>query len=112
MKSFTHMAMAAVIAVSALTGCATVPLSDTASADLLSPEHIIHWRPATGYERSKPWTLQDGVYWGHGSIMGYEDSFSNFVLEVDFLFNTDFRAVFNRHTSIRISIPDTTERRA
>ncbi len=77
----------AVIVIVAFTGCTTVPVSDTTSVDLLSPEHMAGWRPTAGYERSKPWTLQDGVYWGHGGIMGYEDSFSDYILEVDFLFD-------------------------
>ena len=73
--------------VSVLSGCASLQPGSSAPVDLLSPDHMPKWVAAAGYEKSSAWTLQDGVYWGHGGIMGYEEVFSDYLLEVDFLFD-------------------------
>lgn len=67
-------------------GCSSSEITLRPARELFSPKEMLKWRVAAGYEKSKSWTLQAGEFWGHGGVVGYEDVFSNFVLEFEFLF--------------------------
>ena len=65
------------------------PGSETQSSptrSLLTSEEMPKWKLCSGYEKSRPWTLEEGMFWGYGSLIGYEQTFTNFVLECDILF--------------------------
>lgn len=84
-SALQHASLLVIITI--LSACAAQQSKWTEQLDLLSPDRMSRWQAAAGYEKSKPWTLQDGVYWGHGGITVYEGIFSDFALEVDFLFD-------------------------
>ncbi|MCG3180518.1 MAG: hypothetical protein BIFFINMI_02880 [Phycisphaerae bacterium] len=79
--------VASFLSMAALAGCATQSPAAAEATDLLSADRMSHWHLAAGYEKSKPWTLADGVYHGYGSIVCYDEVFTDYVLDADFLFN-------------------------
>ena len=54
---------------------------------LLSNTEMENWAPCRGDEKSEPWSLENGVYRGFGSTVGYKDALVDFVLECEFLFD-------------------------
>jgi len=83
-----EMAAAAVVAALCASGCAPKPKEFGPDARLLTPEKMGRWRLTPAYADAKPWTLtDDGVYYGHGSWVGYAELFQHFVLECEFLFD-------------------------
>ena len=86
MNSRARKVRLAVAAASCLwLGC-WAPPRPVPGESLLTPETLSRWRQAAAYANSPPWTLDNGVYEGQDSWVGYGEIFTDFVLECEFFF--------------------------
>jgi hypothetical protein len=71
------------LALLTIAGCASQPETQ----DLLTPTEIGAWRIGAHSYNQTPWSLDSGVAYGYGSIIGSPRTYDDFVLECDFLYD-------------------------
>jgi len=70
-----------------LTSCTANPGFRGEWVDLLSTDLLPKWHAAVGYEERRAWTMAEGEYYGYGSIVCYQEPYTDFELQAEFLFD-------------------------